>query len=696
MKSSQLPRVTVLMAVYNGEKYLRDAMESVLKQSYRDFEFLIINDASKDKTVSIIESCGDSRIRLVHNESNLGLAVTLNRGLDMIKTEFVARMDCDDVCHPQRFEWQVGFMDDHPECGMSGTWLRTFELRGQQGISRYPETPDDVRVNQFFSSPVAHPTLIMRKAMLDRHGLCYNPHFSRTEDFDLCTRAGNFFEIRNLPRIAFFYRRHLQCVTIRYEEDMRAQVKEIVMRQLRELGLTPTEAELDQHCRPCLGQGAKSRDELMAAEEWFFKLYRRMRESGRFAEISIDKVLGRQWFLFCRNSACLRKSAWDALMRGKAAWKEDIPFKEKKSFQAAICYHFLKSAYTGKASRESSLRSTQPLVSVVMPMRNAESFLPDSVGSILRQTYRNFEFVILDDDSSDGSADAVKSFNDKRIRLLRNERQMGVAESLNRGLEEARGKYIARMDADDISMPERLARQVAYLEENTSIAAVGTRVAFFGGPKLMPDLRPCTNTVCGAFLIFGTPIVHPSAMMRKALLNECGLMYRSDFSRSEDYDLWARMDGFGGLSNLPEVMLKYRLHMQSVTSQFQETMVVQHRIIMNRVLKNRRIDITEAELDLLSSIAHCERSASFPKLIAASSLLKKIMSAEPEAPVAMRHAAGVAWLRYCSNNSHFGLAAWREFHAAGLDSDVPAANFYRQLLLARCMWHEFKGIQKEA
>lgn len=688
--------MTVLMAVYNGQEFVRKSLESVLNQTYGDFEFLIINDASTDETVSLIKAYDDPRIRLENNAKNLGLASTLNRGLDMIDTEFVTRMDSDDICHPRRFEWQVSFMEEHPTCGISGTWARSFGLPGQRATLRYPELPDEARVCQFFGSPVAHPTIILRKALLDRHQLRYDPLFSRTEDFDLCVRASEFFDIRNMPRVAFYYRRHLQSVTVRNETEMLGQVRKIVARQLERIGLAPSDTELDLHCRPCLGRGAQTPDELIAAEEWFHKLDRILRKSGRFTPAALDKGVGRQWFLFCRNSACLGTSALRAFLRSKNKHISIATLKERGLFQAAVFYHTVRSASKRARSSKPGSPSAQPLVSVVMPMRNAEAFLSDSVGSILTQTYRNLEFVILDDDSSDGSRNFVQSLKDHRIRLIKNEKQMGVAETLNRGFSEARGKYVARMDADDISLPDRLARQVTYLENQSGIAAVGTRVHYFGGPWGMLDLRPCTSSVCAAFLIFATPIVHPTVMIRRELLNGNGLTYRSVFSRSEDYDLWVRLVEFGGLANLPEVLLRYRLHPQSVTSQHQETMAIQHRQIVLRALKNRKISLSEVDLDLLCRIIRGERSEALSALTEAVDLLKRIVREEPETPVAMRHAAAVAWLRYCANNGQFGLRSWRAFCEARLDSDVPAAAFYRQRLWVSCLWHECKGVVKAA
>ena len=112
------PKVTLLMSVFNGQSYLKEAIESILNQTFEDFEFLIINDASKDNSLRIIQSFDDSRIKLVHNSDNIGLTKSLNKGIDLAKGEFIARMDCDDISLPERLSMQVSFIDKNPDIGI--------------------------------------------------------------------------------------------------------------------------------------------------------------------------------------------------------------------------------------------------------------------------------------------------------------------------------------------------------------------------------------------------------------------------------------------------------------------------------------------------------------------------------------------------------------------------------------------------
>ena len=136
-KNIKTPKITVLMPVYNGEKYLKESIESILKQTFRDFEFLIINDTSTDESEKIIRSFKDSRIKLIKNEKNIGLTKSLNKGLDLAKGEYMARMDADDISLPKRLEIQVAFMDKNPKIGVIGAWAKVIGESNKKYIKTY-------------------------------------------------------------------------------------------------------------------------------------------------------------------------------------------------------------------------------------------------------------------------------------------------------------------------------------------------------------------------------------------------------------------------------------------------------------------------------------------------------------------------------------------------------------------------------
>lgn len=228
----------------------------------------------------------------------------------------------------------------------------------------------------------------------------------------------------------------------------------------------------------------------------------------------------------------------------------------------------------------------QPLVSVIMPVFNAESYLSEAVESILSQTFPDFELITIDDCSTDGSLAVLKSFaeRDTRVRLLENERNLGVTPTLNRGLKEAQGELIARMDADDISLPERLEKQIAFPQANPQIGLIsGDAVAIDAeGAAVDEDFSLTVEPGYIKWLLhFTCPITHPAVMGRKALFEQAG-GYDPEILYAEDYDLWQRMSQYTQLSNLGEVVLKKREHSQAIGITRREIMMRSHRLVQQR------------------------------------------------------------------------------------------------------------------
>lgn len=210
---SEDPKVTVLMPVYNGEKYLREAIESILDQTFTDFEFLIINDGSTDGSVGIVESYKDRRIRLVHNEKNLGLIASLNRGMELARGEYIARMDCDDISLPLRLEKQVVFMDAHPEIGVCGSWAKVIDENGNVNGSIKALTGKSIKRLCWRPSPFIHPTCIIRSSLLKENR--YSEGYPHAEDYELWLRLSKKTVFFNLKDYLLYYRIHLGNVTNR-------------------------------------------------------------------------------------------------------------------------------------------------------------------------------------------------------------------------------------------------------------------------------------------------------------------------------------------------------------------------------------------------------------------------------------------------------------------------------------------------
>jgi len=203
-----------------------------------------------------------------------------------------------------------------------------------------------------------------------------------------------------------------------------------------------------------------------------------------------------------------------------------------------------------------------PLVSVLLSVRNGAPFVGEAVTSVLEQTLRDFELVVVDDASTDETPDLLAGVSDERLVVLRNQDQAGLAASLNRGLDHARGKYVGRLDADDVALPERLQRQVDRLRADGRTAVVGTAVVDLdedgqrGGTHVMPrGPRPLRWHA-----LFSSPFFHPTVLVDRELLDAHGLRYDPSFLESEDYDLWTRLFTFADGDNLPEPLVLKRVH----------------------------------------------------------------------------------------------------------------------------------------
>ena len=195
-----------------------------------------------------------------------------------------------------------------------------------------------------------------------------------------------------------------------------------------------------------------------------------------------------------------------------------------------------------------------PFVSVVMPVYNAEQYLNEAIDSILLQSYSNFELIIINDGSTDKSRDIISGYQDKRIKLLNNDQNQGIVYTLNRGIENSRGKYIVRMDSDDISYPERIEKQVCFMEVHPDIGICAGLTETFGAyiERSSLPLRNPEEVKCS--LLFDTAIAHPTVIMRAELLNKHHLRYQNYIA--EDYIMWVSALGHCKLSVLPEVILK--------------------------------------------------------------------------------------------------------------------------------------------
>ena len=174
------------MPVYNGAKYLNEAVDSILNQTLTNFEFLIIDDGSTDQSINQINAYDDSRIQLIVNKNNIGQSAALNKGISLARGEYIARMDQDDISMPERLERQSEFMENHPDVDVLGTWV---QLMGKyDGILELETDSEKIKMNLLTDQNLAHPAVMIRKSTLLKYDLYYNPTYSIAQDYDLWVR----------------------------------------------------------------------------------------------------------------------------------------------------------------------------------------------------------------------------------------------------------------------------------------------------------------------------------------------------------------------------------------------------------------------------------------------------------------------------------------------------------------------------
>ncbi len=206
------------MSVYNGEKYLREAIDSILGQTFKDFEFLIIDDGSTDSSVEIIRSYADPRIRLIQNEENIGLSRSLNKGLKLAIGEYIARMDADDISLPRRLAAQVGLLDKQPDIGLVGTSIQLIDCDGERmHVHRVPTTHAQILWALCFTTPLAHPSVVFRKVIIECVG-GYSEELVANQDRDLWQRLSSITRFANLPEVYLLYRWHDHNISHRHAE----------------------------------------------------------------------------------------------------------------------------------------------------------------------------------------------------------------------------------------------------------------------------------------------------------------------------------------------------------------------------------------------------------------------------------------------------------------------------------------------
>jgi len=250
---------------------------------------------------------------------------------------------------------------------------------------------------------------------------------------------------------------------------------------------------------------------------------------------------------------------------------------------------------------------TKELVTVLMPAYNVSAYIRESIDSILAQTYTEFEFLIINDGSTDDTEEIILSYKDPRIIYIKNESNIGYIASLNKGIDHISSKYIVRMDADDLALPHRIEKQVAFMESRPDVAVCGSgKINFYSG-KNKTETSTYTITDEKNLLfssIFNTSIPHPSAILRNELLQKYALRYDPAYYFAEDKAMWLDMAEFGALANIEEPLIKYRIHLNQVSIKHNEVQRINSITKSRLILARYGVNLKDEELHPLRLICY--------------------------------------------------------------------------------------------
>lgn len=319
-------KVSVILPVYNAEKYLRDAVDSILAQTFRDFELIIINDGSTDGSRQIIDSYNDDRIVKVDNDGNRGLIYTLNRGVELSKGIYIARMDSDDVSLPRRFEEQVKFLNRHPSIGFLGANGYFIDKDSKPfKLQTHTLSPRFTKTSLLFTATYMHPVMMIRRDLLVENP--YREHFKHIEDFDLWERLSQYNNGANLKKPLLLYRMHGDNISLINHNNSSTLQIEILNRQLDRLGLhIDNLAELEIHRSSFVGSDI----DLLKLRDWFNKIIEANYIKRIYDDTSFIAFLYFRWVVACfkmKNYTFLFKS-------GLSVWKRPV-----------ACYYVVRLAF---------------------------------------------------------------------------------------------------------------------------------------------------------------------------------------------------------------------------------------------------------------------------------------------------------------------------------------------------------------
>lgn len=336
--------------------------------------------------------------------------------------------------------------------------------------------------------------------------------------------------------------------------------------------------------------------------------------------------------------------------------------------------------------------NTNDLISVVMPVYNGQAYVREAIESILNQDYKRFELLLINDGSTDASEKIIESFNDARIVYIKNDTNLGLIESLDKGIRAAKGAYIARMDADDIAMPTRLCDQLNAFKNNPERIAVGSDYYVLEGNKLTHIKNIRDSDFIKTCLLFAPYFNHPT-MMIKNRFKELDLSYDKNFVHAEDYRLWTQLSFHGAFYIVDKPLLKYRSHGSQISANHKQTQLQISATIRKSYLQQLGFKFSEEQFFIHNIIGNNEFIRSKETLLNINDWLQNLVQQNNDLQVmnssSFNRAIHKFWIDSCGY-TNLGLTAFQIYSQSSLSGYSDKLLSDKMKLAVKCAVRKFK------
>ena len=340
-KDIKNPKITVLMPAYNTEKYIADSIDSILSQTFEDFELLIINDGSTDKSENIILSFNDPRIRYIKNEQNMGLTKVRNLGLELVRGEYIAMLDSDDIAHSTRLAKQVNFLDKNQTYGIIGTWVRLIDVNSRSTDVKWKNNllPEEIPPTMLLHNCLSQSSVMLRASAIRDEK--YREGYAPAEDYDLWVRIAKKWKIAILSEVLVDYRTNPNGQSKTKKEEQSRAVAKIVTTQLGSLGIGPTNNELSIHLANDMAKDYGILLFLEKREAWLNRLILANHSKKSYNEITFNSAMGKAWLKNCYAISSKGYLVW------KKFWKSNLSNNTRLRDWKDILKFFIKCLARG-------------------------------------------------------------------------------------------------------------------------------------------------------------------------------------------------------------------------------------------------------------------------------------------------------------------------------------------------------------